>query len=146
MIKKSIEFLQIQEEINKIFEDILKHLKISSSREYSFSPNMDIFETKNKILVLMESPGLKPEDIYIHLSGRWLIIEGEKKHEPMEGKPVFLLMERNWGKFYKAIHIPVPINSHTAKAILEKGLLKIIFEKVQEKRKKSIQIKVVKNE
>lgn len=146
MIKKSIEFLQIQEEINKIFGEILSHLKISSSREYNFSPNMDIVETKNEILVLMEAPGLEPEEINIHLSGRWLIIEGEKKHQSIEGKPKFLLMERNWGKFYKAIPIPAPINSHTARAILEKGLLKIIFEKVQEKRKKSIQIKVVKNE
>lgn len=146
MIKKSIEILQIKEEINKIFAEILNHLKISSSREYDFSPNMDIIETKNKILVIMEAPGLKPEDINIHLSERWLIIEGEKKHQPTEGKPTFLLMERNWGKFYKAIPIPIPINSHTAKATLEKGVLKIIFDKVQEKRKKSIQIKVVKNE
>jgi HSP20 family protein len=146
MIKKSIEFLQIQEEINKIFDEILKHLKISSSREYNFSPNLDIFETKEKIFIIMEAPGLKEDEININLSGRWLIIEGEKKHHPIEGRPKFLLIERNFGKFYKAIPIPSPINSHTAQAILEKGLLKIIFEKVQEKRKKSIQIKVVKNE
>lgn len=146
MIRKSIEILQIKEEINKIFAEILSHLKISSSREYAFSPNMDIIETKNNILILMEAPGLKPEDINIHLSGRWLIIEGEKKHQPTEGQPTFLLMERNWGKFYKAIPIPIPINSHTARAILERGVLKIIFDKVQEKRKKLIQIKVMKNE
>lgn len=146
MIKKSIEFLQIQEEINKIFDEILKHLKISSSRQYNFSPNIDIFETKEKIYVIMEAPGLNEEDINIHLSGKWLIIEGEKKHYPVEGSPKFLLIERNFGKFYKAIPIHSPINTHTAKATLEKGLLKITFEKVQEKRKKSIQIKVVKNE
>lgn len=146
MIRKSIELFQIQEEINKIFEEILKHLKISSSRQYTFSPNMDIIETKEKIFIIMEASGLKEDDINIHLSGRWLVIEGEKKFQQIEGKPKFLLMERNFGKFYKAIPIPATINSHTAKAILEKGLLKIIFEKVQEKRKKSIQIKVVKNE
>lgn len=146
MIRKSIEFFQIQEEINKIFDEILRHLKISSSREYSFSPNMDIVETKENIIVIMEAPGLSPEEINIHLSGRWLIIEGEKKHQPLEGTPKFLLMERSFGKFYKAMPIPSPINTHTAKATLEKGILKIVFEKVQEKRKKSIQIKVVKNE
>lgn len=146
MIKKSIEFIQIQEEINKIFEEILGQLKISSSREYSFSPNIDIVETKEKIYVLMEAPGLNEDDLNINLSGKWLIIEGEKNSEKIEGKPTFLLMERNFGKFYKAIPIPVPINTHTAKAFLEKGLLKIIFEKVQEKRKKIINIKVVKNE
>lgn len=146
MIRKSVEFFQIQEEINKIFDEILRHLKISSSREYSFSPNMDIVETKDNLILVMEAPGLSPEDINIHLSGRWLIIEGEKRHQPLEGNPKFLLLERSFGKFYKAIPIPVAINSHTAKATLEKGILKITFEKVQEKRKKSIQIKVVKNE
>lgn len=146
MIRKSIEFLQIQEEINKIFDEILKHLKISSSRIYSFSPNIDVIETKDKVIIIMEATEISPEDVNIHLSGRWLIIEGEKKHQPVEGNPKFLLLERTFGKFYKAIPIPATINSHTAKAIIEKGLLKIIFEKVTEKRKKSIQIKVVKNE
>ncbi len=146
MIRRSIELIQIQEEINNIFSEIFKYLKRSSSKEYSFSPNMDIVEREKEILIFMEASGMEPEDINIHLSGKWLIIEGEKKHSPPEGCPKFLIVERSWGKFYKAIPIHIPINTHTAKAFLEKGLLKIIFEKVKEKRKKSINIKVIKNE
>jgi HSP20 family protein len=142
MLKRSVEIFQLQDEINRIFSEILSHLKISSSEEYTWNPSLDVIETAEAIVVLMEAPGIGEKDIAVHLSGRWLILEGEKPAMPHFQAPRFLCLERAYGKFYKAVPILVPFNSQAGKAVLQNGLLRITFPKVPERRKKTITLSV----
>ena len=142
MLKRSVEIFQLQDEINRIFSEILSHLKISSSEEYTWNPSLDVIETAEAIVVLMEAPGLSERDISVHLSGRWLILEGEKPAMPQFQSPRFLCLERAYGKFYKAVPILVPFNSQEGRAALQNGLLRVSFPKVPERRKKTITLNV----
>ena len=142
MLKRSVEIFQLQDEINRIFSEILAHLKISASEEYTWNPSLDVIEASDSITVIMEAPGLTEKDVSVHLSGRWLILEGEKPPVPLKKTPKFICLERAYGKFYKAVPILVPFNSSAGAAALKDGLLKITFPKVPERRKKTITLKV----
>jgi HSP20 family protein len=142
MLKRSVEIFQLQDEINRIFSEILSHLKISSSEEYTWNPSLDVIETSDSIVILMEAPGLTEKDVSVHLSGRWLILEGEKPTVRHFQSPKFLCLERAYGKFYKAVPILVPFNSQAGRTLLQNGLLRISFPKVPERRKKTISLNV----
>ena len=142
MLKRSVEIFQLQDEINRIFSEILAHMKISASEEYTWNPALDVIEAAETIAVIMEAPGLLETDVAVHLSGRWLILEGEKPPVPLKKSPKFLCLERAYGKFYKAVPILVPFNSSAGVAVLKNGTLKITFPKVLERRKKTITLNV----
>lgn len=142
MLRRTVEVLQLQEEINRIFSEVLSHLKISSSGDYTYNPCIDVVETPERIMVIMEAPGIDERHVSVHLTGRWIIIEGEKPAPAAEGGPRFLCLERAHGKFYKAVPILAPFNNQEGRAVLENGFLKVSFPKVPERRKRTITLKV----
>lgn len=142
MLRRTVEILQLQDEINRIFSEVLSHLKVGASGEYTYNPCLDVVETADRITIIVEAPGIDERHISVHLTGRWVIIEGEKPSPPAEGSPRFLCLERARGKFYKAVPILVPFNSQDGKAFLENGFLKVSFPKVPERRKRTITLNV----
>ena len=51
-------------------------------------------------------------------------------------------MERTFGYFKRMIRFPLPINPPAAKAKYENGVLTVVIPKIQEKRKKEIEVKI----
>src|SRR5690242_7121461 len=86
VIKKSDplrDLLQIQEQINKLFEDRLKlgpaerlDLPIAHG---SFSPPLDVYETEEAFFVHAELPGIRREDVQVSIEGAVLTLRGERK-------------------------------------------------------------------
>jgi HSP20 family protein len=142
MLRRTVEILQLQEEVNRIFAEVLSHLKRGASGEYTYNPCLDVVETADRIMIILEAPGVAPENVSVHLTGRWVIIEGEKPAPPAEGSPRFLCLERAHGKFYKAVPLLVPFNRQEGRAVLENGFLKVVFPKVPERRKRTITLNV----
>jgi HSP20 family protein len=142
MVKRSVEIFRLQDEINRIFAEILAHLKAASAQGTAWNPALDILETSDALVILMEAPGLTERDITARLSGRWLILEGEKPTVPHSRASRFLCLERAYGKFYKAVPIPAALDAHAGKAVLQNGLLRISFPKVAERRIRTIPLKV----
>jgi HSP20 family protein len=142
MLRRTVEILQLQDEINRIFSEVLSHLKVGASGEYTYDPCLDVVETADRIMVVLEAPGIVIRQVSVHLTGRWVIIEGEKPAPVAEGNPRFLCLERAHGKFYKAVPILVPFNSREGRAVLENGFLKVSFPKVPERRQRTITLKV----
>jgi len=142
MLRRTVEILQLQEEVNRIFSEVLSYLKVSASSEYTYNPCLDVVETAERIMVIVEAPGIDERHVSVHLTGRWIIIEGEKPAPVAEGNPRYLCLERAHGKFYKAVPILVPFNNQEGKAVLENGFLKVSFPKVPERRKRTITVNV----
>ncbi len=115
-----------------------------SVEEYEglWSPPVDIEETENDIIVRVELPGMKKEDIKIRTTGDSITISGEKKHEAEEKGKHFHRIERAYGRFERTIDLPVEVEPDNAKATYENGVLTVTLPKSEKARAKEIEIEV----
>ena len=69
-------------------------------------PSIDVFETKDNLLIKVEAPGMNKSDLSVVCHGHKLVVSGEKK-QPKEDKRVasYICLERSFGNFERTIHI-----------------------------------------
>jgi HSP20 family protein len=105
-------------------------------------PTVDISETKDKLLIKAELPGLDAKDVDVSISGDILTIKGEKKKEEEQKDEHFYACERYNGFFQRSFRLPVTIRADKIEASFDKGVLEIVLPKTEEAKKKKINIKV----
>ncbi len=135
-----LEVARIQSEINRLFENLLD---LNNPSEASgWSPNVDIVEAAEMLLVKIELPGVDGNDLSISVNSGDLLIEGDKKEPEIRQGAHALQVEQAFGPFRRSIHLGVPVNTRQAIAILADGLLKIQFPKVPNRRGEDVRIEV----
>ena len=107
-----------------------------------FVPDVDIYETENDLVIELDVPGLKKDDIKISVQDGILVISGEKKIERDEKKKNYMIVERCFGKFERAFNLPDYVDAEKIKAKYENGVLVINIPKKEEKKKKVIDVKI----
>lgn len=105
-------------------------------------PSIDLKETKEKLVVKAELPGLEAKDVELILTDDVLTIRGEKKEEKEEKDEHRYFMERYCGEFERRIKLPTLVNTNKIDATFDKGVLTINLPKSEEAKKKEIKIKV----
>ena len=104
-----------------------------------WAPAMDVEETKDELVVTVEVPGLRREDIKVHAQGNTLTITGERKQE---AEKMAHLVERGYGKFQRVIGLPAEVEGTRARATYEQGVLTIHLPKSEQAKPKEIAIEV----
>lgn len=105
-------------------------------------PSVDILETKDKVLIKAELPGMESKDVHVSISGDLLTIKGEKKKDQEDKDEHHFRAERYYGSFQRVFQLPSSVQSDKVEATFEKGILKIILPKLEQAKKKQIEIKV----
>jgi len=107
------------------------------------SASMDIYESKNHIVVEMDLAGADPKDIAVEVDKDQVRIEGRKvesvRHEP---SVVFHCAERSFGGFRRVFGIGSSIDFKNIEARFKKGVLLLKLPKLQDRRKTHHRIKV----
>jgi len=96
------------------------------------SPEMDIFEDGNDVVVKAEMPGMKKEDIEVNLTDDTVTVSGEKKKEEKVEKKDYYRVERSYGSFSRSFRLPKEVQSDKAKATFKDGVLEIRVPKTAE--------------
>jgi HSP20 family protein len=104
------------------------------------SPSVDIFEEGNDVVVKVELPGMKKENLAVNFADGDLIISGEKKQEEKVEKKNYYRMERSYGSFTRSFRLPSDVQGDKAKATFKDGVLEIRVPKTEEARKKEKKI------
>lgn len=104
-------------------------------------PAINIFEkSENELVLKAELPGVKKDEVNIHLENDILSINGEVKKNIDEGMQKHRL-ERRSGKFNRSFKLPYKVDSEKVGASLNDGILTVLLEKEESAKPKSIQIK-----
>ena len=109
--------------------------------EGAWSPAIEVKEKEGKLLVSAELPGLKKEDVKVHIEGDMLVVEGERKQEKEEKREGYYRSERSYGKFYRSIPLPEGAKVEQTAAQFNNGVLEVTIP-VQEVKAKSQEIPV----
>ncbi len=136
-----LEVARIQSEINRLFDNLLD-LGSSGRPTPGWLPNVDVLETADSLLITVELPGVEPQDVTVSSNGGDLCIRGEKRRGPIPEDARFHLAERPFGAFRRLIQLSVPVNTRSAEATLENGLLRLRFRKVPNRRGEEVPIPV----
>ena len=107
-----------------------------------WSPSVDISETKDSLVVKADLPGLVAKDVNVSIAGDVLTIKGEKKAEEEEKDEHYHCVERYSGSFQRVFQLPSGVKSDQIEATFDKGVLKVTLPKVEEAKKKEIEVKV----
>ena len=105
-------------------------------------PAADITEIEEKVFVKAELPGIEKKDLDLSICGNLLTIRGEKKHTTEEKDENHYFGDRYYGSFRRTFELPAEIDQGKAEASFDKGVLKISVPKVEEAKRKKINIKV----
>ena len=133
------EITSFREKMNKIFESVENKEPLE---EAEWSPDIDILEDKDDIIVKADIPGMKVDEINLTISGNRLSIKGDRKQESGRTDENYHFIGRNYGKFKRAISLPVFINSEGVRASYKDGVLIIRLPKLEKKSFGEIKVKV----
>ncbi len=136
-----LEVARIQSEINRLFDNLLD-LGAGDKEGGTWVPNADILEGRDSLIVKVELPGVRREDLDVHVTSGNIVISGEKQRPELSGHPEFRLAERSFGAFRRVIQLGLPVNTRLAGATLKNGLLRICFPKVPNRRGEAVPIRV----
>jgi HSP20 family protein len=135
-----LEVARIQSEINRLFENLLD--LNSPTDETGWSPNVDILETAEVLVVKIELPGVDQQDLGLSVNSGNLLIEGEKREPDVRAGARMVQVEQSFGHFQRSIQLGVPVNTRLAEAELCDGLLKVRFPRVPNRRGEDVRIEV----
>ena len=99
-----------------------------------FTPAVDVYQTKDVVIVETPLAGIDPEKVNISV---------EKKTEIDEKN--YYRKEIRTGMFHRSVALPTAVNGEQADATYDKGMLKISIPKAEHVKPKSIKVKVVKS-
>ena len=139
--KSFSELSTMRSEMDRLWNRVMEDWSLPAVFAKGWAPMADISETKDKLIVKAELPGLDPEDIKLSLSGNLLTIEGEKKKEKEEKDEQHYYLERYSGAFQRSFRLPVEVREDKIEAKFDKGVLTITMPKTAKSQKKEIKIR-----
>lgn len=100
----------------------------------------EVFDDDEQVIVKLEVPGMEPDDFDIQINRDVLIVRGEKKFQREKNEGSYHLMECAYGRFERAIPLPVEVDESKADASYKQGLLKISLPKTGQKTQRRISV------
>ena len=102
-----------------------------------FTPALDVRETDDEYLVLVDLPAVKPGDVTIEITDQVLSISGSRT--PTDTGEA-QLSERPWGSFARTLGLPKGVDEERIVANYNDGVLELHVPKPAEQRPKKIEI------
>lgn len=118
---------ELQQQVQELFNDLWQVPRFAGLR-HGFRPQADCYRTDDPaaILVVVELPGVDPEEVQIVVSGRVLVVAGVRERPRISSARV-QQMELDYGPFQRRIQLAEDVDSERATASYERGLLQIVL-------------------
>jgi len=102
---------------------------------------IDVYQTKDAIVVKSTIAGVRPEDIDISVNNDMLTIRGKREMKEKIIEEDYFYQECYWGSFSRSIILPVEVKTDKIEATIENGVLAVVLPKAQTTKQISVKIK-----
>ncbi len=124
--------------LNRMFDAVFSGEPLTSS---AWVPAVDIYETAEKdVIVKVEVPDMKREDIKVTFENNVLTIEGERKASEDVKNEQYHRIERRYGAFRRSFTMPASVDGTRVQAAYADGVLKITLPQRAEAKPRQITI------
>jgi HSP20 family protein len=121
----------------RLMDDLFGRMFGNVNRVTGFIPTLDVHETEDEYLVLVDLPGVKSEDVVVELTDQVLTISGSRT--PVESGEV-RRSERPFGSFVRRLTLPKGVDFDKVEAEYKEGVLELRIPKRAEAKPKKIAI------
>ena len=108
----------------------------------AFLPPADVNENTGGLIIRLELPGVRRNEVAVFVQGQTIEVVGEKKRDACGAEVSFLCLERTFGKFRRSFEVTGCLNMGLVKAVLTNGILMLSIPKCEERRGKRRRILV----
>ena len=121
----------IQEKVNRLFEETIHRTELPDDGIDSalWSPAADVFESADEIVLNIELPGVRLDDVRLEALDGKLRVSGHRRADEGVEARHFVRMERVYGTFSRDFPVPVSLDPGVIKASLRAGVLRVVAPK-----------------
>jgi HSP20 family protein len=122
---------ELTSELDRVFRESSwpsRHFPFVRARpvaEAGWYPEIDVFQKDNRLVIKIDLPGMKKEDVKVEVTDGHLAISGERQRETEEKGREFYRCERESGSFYRAVPLPEGVRLEDVKATFADGVLEV---------------------
>lgn len=129
--------LALQQELDRFLRNPSFSLGISGHGAY---PPVNIFDTRDGIVVIAELPGIDPANIKVSGQGNTLTLNGTRSRDDDGKWQGFHRRERRFGDFSRSMQLHPGLDIGKAEARYEAGVLRVRVPKAEESKPRQISI------
>ena len=108
----------------------------------AWTPPCDIYETEKQLVLKMELPEMKKEDVHVTVESNLLTLRGERKFDEKVERENYHRVERQYGEFLRTFTLPTFVDGNKISAEFKDGLLTVTLPKNTAAIPKQIEVKV----
>lgn len=109
--------------------------------DYEGQLNIDMFQTKDNVIIKSTIAGVRPEDIDITVANDMVSIKGTRHKEETISNDDYFYQECYWGSFSRSVIVPVDVESESIEADLKDGILTIIIPKAAKAKTRKVKVR-----
>ncbi len=92
-------------------------------------PSTDVYETREKLVVIVEIAGVAEEDLTVTLFSDLLVVEGIRQQNAVTAMNACHQLGIKYGEFRSEVHVPFPVDTDSVNAEFRNGLLTVTLNK-----------------
>lgn len=132
-------YLEEMQRMQQRMGDLMEEVEITKESD-SLTPLADLKETDEALVLTMDLPGVRKEDVDISITDDELRVIAERKTETEVAEKDFHKRERTYKRFERSVTLPVNIKVEETKARLAEGVLEVTLPKETVTSRKRISI------
>lgn len=137
------ETAELGDDIRELFDDLTKSLGSDpSAYPGQCRPLIDVFETDGAVELVMETCGVPAKALRVLFRDGVVVVAGEKAPAAMVPEAAYHLVERDFGRFARAVRLSGAFDVGRARATLQAGELTITLPKLLERRGRAHRVPV----
>jgi len=132
-------------EVSRLFDGFFgKPTAMSTGNgERTWAPALDVYETKDDIVLNFELPGVREKDVTLSITGDLLTLKGERAFDRDVKEDSYHQVERVFGKFERSVRLPMAVQPEKVRATYRDGVLEVRLPKAEEVKPREIKIDTV---
>ena len=131
------EMSSFRRQLDRLFDEMANQ---ATSGEHAWQPAIELDENGENLVLKVQVPGLKADDLDISASRDSITISGEyRSEEETEGESTYH-SEFRYGKFSRTVNLPVEIQQDKVTAAYKDGIVTLTLPKVEDEVNRPVKI------
>jgi len=127
----------LHRQMNRLFDDLFDRTPATGQGGHGgamlTAPALEVHQAEDKVEITAELPGVRQEDIDLHVEDGVLTLSGEKRSEKTDEQRGY--SERSYGRFERSIALPANVDEEACRAEFKDGVLTITLPRAAEKQR-----------
>jgi HSP20 family protein len=139
----SVEISELRDDVQEIFEELASALQPEQRAQTGeCHPALDVFETDEAVEIVMDASGIVHDAIRVIFRAGVVLVAGEKAPPVAREPQTFHLVEREFGRFARAVRLNGAFDVQSSRASIVNGELTIVLPKRADRRGRSHRIQI----